>query len=97
MTATGTVRAERPLGARIAAVAGGGVMRVFLVLVALFWLMPTIGLLLSSLRHADDIAASQAFRKSYETRSSPPRPNSPSTTTSGCSTIRPSPIPCSVR
>ncbi|HEY9441388.1 MAG TPA: carbohydrate ABC transporter permease [Streptomyces sp.] len=57
MTATGTVRAERPLGARIAAVAGGGVMRVFLVLVALFWLMPTIGLLLSSLRHADDIAA----------------------------------------
>ena len=32
-------------------------MRVFLVLVALFWLMPTIGLLLSSLRHADDIAA----------------------------------------
>lgn len=32
-------------------------MRIFLVLVALFWLMPTIGLLLSSLRGADDIAA----------------------------------------
>lgn len=32
-------------------------MRIFLVLVALFWLMPTVGLLLSSLRGADDIAA----------------------------------------
>ncbi|MEV3931608.1 MULTISPECIES: carbohydrate ABC transporter permease [unclassified Streptomyces] len=45
------------LGARIAARAGGGAMRVFLVLVGLFWLMPTIGLLLSSLRGAEDIAA----------------------------------------
>ncbi|MFE9912396.1 carbohydrate ABC transporter permease [Streptomyces clavifer] len=53
----GPVKARRPLGARIAARAGGGVMRVFLVLVALFWLMPTIGLLLSSLRGAEDIAA----------------------------------------
>ncbi|WP_406142516.1 carbohydrate ABC transporter permease [Streptomyces sp. NBC_01089] len=33
-------------------------MRVFLVLVGLFWLMPTIGLLLSSLRGPSDIAAS---------------------------------------
>ncbi|MFJ8887424.1 carbohydrate ABC transporter permease [Streptomyces sp. NPDC102402] len=41
----------------MAARAGGGAMRVFLVLVALFWLMPTIGLLLSSLRGAEDIAA----------------------------------------
>ncbi|CAM5537366.1 carbohydrate ABC transporter permease [Streptomyces atroolivaceus] len=49
--------AKQSLGARIAARAGGGVMRVFLVLVALFWLMPTIGLLLSSLRGAEDIAA----------------------------------------
>ncbi|MFD5870379.1 carbohydrate ABC transporter permease [Streptomyces sp. NPDC060322] len=49
--------ARQGLGARIAARAGGGAMRVFLVLVALFWLMPTIGLLLSSLRGAEDIAA----------------------------------------
>ncbi|MFF3951576.1 carbohydrate ABC transporter permease [Streptomyces sp. NPDC001890] len=52
------LKAERSLGARLAARAGGGAMRIFLVLVALFWLMPTIGLLLSSLRGSDDIAAS---------------------------------------
>ncbi|MGW1406519.1 carbohydrate ABC transporter permease [Streptomyces sp. NPDC002403] len=51
------VKAERSLGARVAARAGGGAMRIFLVLVGLFWLMPTVGLLLSSLRGADDIAA----------------------------------------
>nr|WP_202447181.1 carbohydrate ABC transporter permease [Streptomyces sp. SID5468] len=38
--------------------AGGGVVRLVLILVALFWLMPTIGLLLSSLRSPTDIAAS---------------------------------------
>lgn len=47
----------RSLGARIAARAGGGVIRVLLVLVALFWIMPTIGLFLSSLRGSEDIAA----------------------------------------
>ncbi|MFE1775362.1 carbohydrate ABC transporter permease [Streptomyces sp. NPDC059008] len=46
----GAVRAGRPLAARLVARAGGGAMRVFLVLVALFWLMPSVGLLLSSLR-----------------------------------------------
>ncbi|MFE6667685.1 carbohydrate ABC transporter permease [Streptomyces sp. NPDC057697] len=51
------LRAERSLGARLAARAAGGAMRIFLVLVGLFWLMPTIGLLLSSLRGSDDIAA----------------------------------------
>jgi len=51
--------AGRPgLAARLAAAAGGGVMRIFLVLVALFWLMPTVGLLLSSLRTPQDISAS---------------------------------------
>ncbi|MEU0833416.1 carbohydrate ABC transporter permease [Streptomyces sp. NPDC056231] len=54
---TPTAKATQSLGARIAARTGGGAMRVFLVLVGLFWLMPTIGLLLSSLRGADDIAA----------------------------------------
>ncbi|WEH41566.1 carbohydrate ABC transporter permease [Streptomyces sp. NBC_01218] len=61
MTAPVTTTASKPgpsLAARIAARAGGGVMRVALVLVALFWLMPTIGLLLSSLRDGKDIAAS---------------------------------------
>ncbi|MEU1468793.1 carbohydrate ABC transporter permease [Streptomyces sp. NPDC005761] len=50
-------RTGRSLGSRIAALAGGGVMRVVLILVALFWLMPTVGLFLSSLRSADRIAA----------------------------------------
>ncbi|MEV0009405.1 carbohydrate ABC transporter permease [Streptomyces sp. NPDC047973] len=57
-TARSAAGAERSLGARIAARAGGGAMRVFLVLAGLFWLMPTIGLLLSSLRGPEDIAAS---------------------------------------
>ncbi|WP_423247349.1 carbohydrate ABC transporter permease [Streptomyces decoyicus] len=42
----------------MAARAGGGAMRVFLVLVALFWLMPSVGLLLSSLRSPQRIAES---------------------------------------
>ncbi|CAM5669641.1 sugar ABC transporter permease [Streptomyces spiroverticillatus] len=66
---TDIVRAKRSLPARIAAAAGGGVMRVFLVLVGLFWLMPTIGLLISSLRDTSDIAASgwwQVFTKPAE-------------------------------
>ncbi|MFG2642691.1 carbohydrate ABC transporter permease [Streptomyces sp. NPDC048370] len=53
--------ASRPsagLGARLASQAAGGGMRVFLVLVALFWLMPTVGLLLSSLRGPTDISES---------------------------------------
>ncbi|MFF1925499.1 carbohydrate ABC transporter permease [Streptomyces sp. NPDC058221] len=54
---TGAAKSGRSLGARIAALAGGGVMRVVLILVALFWLMPTVGLFLSSLRSADKIAA----------------------------------------
>ncbi|QGV80345.1 carbohydrate ABC transporter permease [Streptomyces ficellus] len=55
---TTTVRARQGFAARVAARAGGGVMRVFLVLVALFWLMPTVGLLLSSLRDPADISDS---------------------------------------
>ncbi|WP_406218100.1 carbohydrate ABC transporter permease [Streptomyces decoyicus] len=52
------VRARQSPAARIAARAGGGAMRVFLVLVALFWLMPSVGLLLSSLRSPQQIAES---------------------------------------
>ncbi|MEU6061570.1 carbohydrate ABC transporter permease [Streptomyces sp. NPDC047097] len=50
-------RARPSLAARVASAAGGGALRVFLLLVALFWLMPTVGLLLSSLRDPADIAA----------------------------------------
>jgi len=58
MTLHDGVRAQRSLPARIASRAGGGALRVFLILVGLFWLMPTIGLLLSSLRDSTDINAS---------------------------------------
>ncbi|OII60153.1 sugar ABC transporter permease [Streptomyces sp. CC53] len=43
---------------RLASRLGGGAARVVLVVVALFWLMPTVGLLLSSLRSPSDINAS---------------------------------------
>ncbi|MEK9523191.1 carbohydrate ABC transporter permease [Streptomyces sp. NPDC087908] len=49
---------RRSLAARAAARAAGGAVRVFLVLTGLFWLLPTIGLLFSSLRSPSDIAAS---------------------------------------
>ncbi|MEV7466572.1 carbohydrate ABC transporter permease [Streptomyces kronopolitis] len=56
--AAGAGGARRPLTGRIAARAGGGALRIFLVLVALFWLMPSVGLLLSSLRGPQRIASS---------------------------------------
>ncbi|CAL9471320.1 carbohydrate ABC transporter permease [Streptomyces levis] len=52
------MKAKEPLGSRLAEAVGGGVLRVFLIIVGLFWLVPTIGLLLSSLRSPEDIAAS---------------------------------------
>ncbi|MER6053258.1 carbohydrate ABC transporter permease [Streptomyces sp. NPDC001793] len=52
-------RARGPsVAGRLAARAGGGAVRVFLVLVALFWLMPSMGLLVSSLRSPAQIAES---------------------------------------
>lgn len=66
-SAPGAPKAKQSLGARIAARAGGGVMRVFLILVALFWLMPTIGLLLSC------CAGRRTSRRPAGGRSSPPR------------------------
>ncbi|WP_405798881.1 carbohydrate ABC transporter permease [Streptomyces sp. NBC_01506] len=53
-----TVKAKQSLPARLASKVSGGAVQVFLVLIALFWLMPTIGLLFSSLRGSSDIAAS---------------------------------------
>ncbi|MEV5435789.1 carbohydrate ABC transporter permease [Streptomyces sp. NPDC052682] len=52
-----TVKARHSLGARLAEGVSGGLLRVFLIVVGLFWLVPTIGLLLASLRAPEDIAA----------------------------------------
>jgi alpha-glucoside transport system permease protein len=52
------VKAKRSLGSRLAEAVSGGLVRVFLIVVGLFWLVPTIGLLLSSLRTPEDMAAS---------------------------------------
>jgi alpha-glucoside transport system permease protein len=56
--ATAVNRARPSLGSRIASGLGSSVVRVFLVLVGLFWLVPTIGLLLSSLRSPEDMSGS---------------------------------------
>ncbi|MEU6104879.1 carbohydrate ABC transporter permease [Streptomyces flaveolus] len=53
-----TVKAKPSLGSRLAEGVSGGLVRVFLIVVGLFWLVPTIGLLLSSLRTPRDMAAS---------------------------------------
>ncbi|ANP55409.1 alpha-glucoside transport system permease protein [Streptomyces griseochromogenes] len=53
-----TVKARQSLGSRITEKLGGGLVRVFLILVGLFWLVPTIGLLISSLRAPEDMSAS---------------------------------------
>jgi alpha-glucoside transport system permease protein len=47
-----------PLGARCAARLGSTAVQVFLIAVALFWLVPTIGLLVSSFRAPTDISTS---------------------------------------
>ncbi|MFD5654164.1 carbohydrate ABC transporter permease [Streptomyces sp. NPDC127039] len=52
------VKARQPLASRLAETVSGGLVRVFLIVVGLFWLVPTIGLLLSSLRTPEDMAAS---------------------------------------
>ncbi|GAA2342799.1 carbohydrate ABC transporter permease [Streptomyces violaceusniger] len=56
MTSADTVvQAKQSPVARIAARAGGGALRVVLILVGLLWLMPTAGLLLSSLRDPSQV------------------------------------------
>jgi alpha-glucoside transport system permease protein len=55
---TASTGSRRPsLGSRLAGRAGSGLVQVFLVVVGLFWLVPTVGLLLSSLRSPEDMAA----------------------------------------
>ncbi|MFD5078475.1 carbohydrate ABC transporter permease [Streptomyces sp. NPDC058371] len=51
------VKPKQSLGSRLAGRVGGGILRLFLVLVGLFWLVPTLGLLLSSLRKPEDMSA----------------------------------------
>jgi alpha-glucoside transport system permease protein len=53
-----TVRARQSVGSRIVGKLGGGLVRVLLIVVGLFWLVPTIGLLVSSLRAPQDMSAS---------------------------------------
>ncbi|MGP4084653.1 carbohydrate ABC transporter permease [Streptomyces sp. KR55] len=48
-------KAKASLAARLAEGVSGGLVRVFLIVVGLFWLVPTIGLLLSSLRTPADM------------------------------------------
>ncbi|WP_283137237.1 carbohydrate ABC transporter permease [Rhizohabitans arisaemae] len=58
-TAPGAHAAPRPgLAARIAGRAGGGLIQVFLILIGLFWLLPTLGLLVVSIRDETDNNAS---------------------------------------
>ncbi|MGW0998098.1 carbohydrate ABC transporter permease [Streptomyces sp. NPDC002520] len=53
-----TVKGRQSLGSRIAEKLNGGLVRVFLIVVGLFWLVPTIGLLISSLRSPEAMSAS---------------------------------------
>ncbi len=50
--------ARSSLGSRVAGRLSGGLLQVFLIVVGLFWLMPTVGLLLTSLRHPLDMSGS---------------------------------------
>ena len=54
MTELTIVRGKRGVGGRIADFLGKGVVNVVLIIVAVFWLVPTIGLFLSSLRSSTD-------------------------------------------
>ncbi|MGW5473004.1 carbohydrate ABC transporter permease [Streptomyces chartreusis] len=49
---------KESLGSRLASFVSGGLVRVFLIVVGLFWLVPTLGLLLSSLRPPEEMSAS---------------------------------------
>ncbi|MEU2559005.1 carbohydrate ABC transporter permease [Streptomyces longispororuber] len=52
----GVVKAKQSLGGRIAALLGGTAVRVVLIVIGLFWLVPTLGLLIGSLRTKEDMS-----------------------------------------
>jgi alpha-glucoside transport system permease protein len=59
MTTVGeTVKARRSFASRVIEKVGGGVLQFVLILVGALWLVPTLGLLLSSLRTPEDMSAS---------------------------------------
>ncbi|GAB3039112.1 carbohydrate ABC transporter permease [Parafrigoribacterium mesophilum] len=58
MTELTMVRPKRGVGGRIAEFFGKGVVNIVLIIVAVFWLVPTIGLFLASLRSSTDNSAS---------------------------------------
>lgn len=51
-------KAKQSVGSRLAEAVSGGAVRIFLIVVGLFWLVPTIGLLISSLRPPQEMTAS---------------------------------------
>ncbi len=57
-TSLGIVKGRRSVGGRIVDFFGRGVVNVVLVVVALLWLLPTVGLFISSLRDSRDNGAS---------------------------------------
>ncbi|MFF5549960.1 carbohydrate ABC transporter permease [Streptomyces olivaceoviridis] len=54
----GTVKAGQSVASRITERLSGGLVRAVLIVVGLFWLVPTIGLFISSLRTPQDMSAS---------------------------------------
>ena len=55
---TASTGTRRSLGSRIAGRLGGGAMHAVALVIGVFWLVPTLGLFVSSFRSADDITAS---------------------------------------
>ncbi|MCQ4212957.1 MULTISPECIES: carbohydrate ABC transporter permease [Streptomyces] len=53
-----SVKAKRSIAGRIGEKVSGGVLQFVLILIGALWLVPTIGLLLSSLRSTEDMSAS---------------------------------------
>ncbi|GAA2180896.1 carbohydrate ABC transporter permease [Leucobacter tardus] len=58
MSATTAAKPRRTTGQRIAGGLGRGIINVVLLIVAIFWLVPTVGLLLTSFRSVGDNASS---------------------------------------
>ena len=68
MTPPAAPRTPRALGDRVAAWTGAGLGHVVLLVIGLFWLIPSLGLLMTSFRSRADIAASGWWRALAEGR-----------------------------